>query len=315
MDGLQIKFPMIRPITPYMYQIDKCQHGKSCTFSTSFFNGDLVQVSCNWCAEELGYPNPTIIHSDLCRDYNCMCTPRYKNTFTFLYNALNGILPEDVIHYLVPFYIDLYKCGSQNAERDTQNVERGSTSFDTQNVERGSTCRGPSVHNKPCIHCKTNVCGNCVSVYCDCCNDTILCNSCKNVDYNYFPMLKHGYITFSNEYNACKMCCKYMKKCGWCTQYIFPDETFCGIHTCKRKYEIVNKREYYWLQQYTRFDTLFHEACEWYFTNNRQYQPELLYEAIRLEAIQDFIEQGGGCVFDVPKSMRLLLRGDICHSI
>ena len=77
-------------------------------------------------------------------------------------------------------------------------------------------------------------------------------------------------------------------------------------HTCQVKYDIVNKREYYWLQNFTKFDKFFQNACDWYQTTNRQYEPHLLYDAIKLEALEDFLEQGG-CKLDIPKSMRYFI--------
>jgi hypothetical protein len=74
-------------------------------------------------------------------------------------------------------------------------------------------------------------------------------------------------------------------------------------HVCERKYDIVNKREYNWLQHFTKFDEFFQNACDWYVDTKRQYDVHLLYDAIKVEAIEDFLEQGG-CIYDVPKSMR-----------
>jgi hypothetical protein len=76
---------------------------------------------------------------------------------------------------------------------------------------------------------------------------------------------------------------------------------------CERKYEIVNKREYYWLQRFTKFDMLFQNACDWYVETKRQYEPCLLYDFIKVEALEDFLEQGG-CIYDVPKSMRYMVK-------
>ena len=77
-------------------------------------------------------------------------------------------------------------------------------------------------------------------------------------------------------------------------------------HMCQVKYDVVNKREYYWLQNFTKFDTLFQHACDWYQNTKRQYDTHLLYEAIKLEALEDFLEQGG-YILDVPKSMRYMV--------
>jgi len=278
MEELLVKFPTIRPITAYMYQVDKCQHGKSCTFSISFFTGNLVQVSCNWCAEELGYTNPSMIHSRLCRDYNCMCVLNKDNVYTFLHSAFNGALPDDIIHYLVPFYIELYKC---------------------------KVCCKSSMHIKKCIHCNTNVCGGCIIDYCDKCNDVVLCKKCIDFGHNYFSSLIHGMECHSCFYKVCNTCCKSLKRCGWCLQYMCATTE---THTCQVKYDIVNKREYYWLQNFTRFDTLFQDACDWYRDTKIQYDVHLLYDAIKVEAIEDYLEQGG-YKLDVPKSLRYMLRG------
>lgn len=276
MEDLLVKFPNIRPITPYVYQVDKCQHGKACTFSTSFFTGNLVQVSCNWCAAELGYNNPIIIHSILCQDYNCMCVLERDNVYTFLHKIFYKTLSEDVIYYLVPFYIDLYKC---------------------------KACSKSSTHVKTCIHCNTNVCGGCIIDYCDKCNDVVLCKRCLDFGNHYFSSLIHGMECHHCFYKVCNKCTSDFKKCGWCLQYMCMKT---DTHVCQQKYEIVSKREYYWLQSFTKFDEFFQNSCDWYVEKKRNYDPYILYDAIKLEALEDYIEQGG-CVLDVPKSMRYLV--------
>jgi hypothetical protein len=275
MEALQVKFPDIHPITPFVYKVDTCVHGKACKFYASFFSGDLVRVSCNWCAAELGYDNPTTIHSELCQDYVCMCDLEADSVYTFLYNTLGVKLPPDVVHYIVPMYIDLHKCDG---------------------------CAIPSLHLRKCIHCKTDVCKECIVEQCDKCND-ILCKKCIEFERNHYSQLIHGLECTTCFYKICTSCQSGFNTCGWCLKYMCLETT---THTCQAKYEIVNSREYYWLQNYTRFDELFQFACNWYHEKSRYYETDCLYDVIKIEALEDFIEQGG-CVWDIPLSMRDLV--------
>lgn len=274
-ENLQIKFPTIRPKTMYSYQVDKCQHGKECIFLFSMFTGQLMQISCNWCAEECGYNNPTTIHSNLCQDYNCMCDLEFNNVLTFLTSCFHDILPYDMIEYLVPFYQKLYIC---------------------------KVCEHSRMNLKECVHCHSNVCRGCTIDSCDTCHEALLCRQCLQHGHNYFTTLLHG-IECHNclYYKMCKMCCdKSLKKCGWCFQYMCPS---IQKHTCQYKYDIINKRDYYWLQRYTNFDNLFQETADWYHSQNKHYEAHILYDYIEREAVEEYIEQGGD-VCDVPTNIR-----------
>lgn len=276
-ETLQKKFPNIKPVTPYIYKVDKCQHGKECVYKMSLFSNNIIQISCNWCAEEFGYTNPTYIHSRLCQNYNCMCNLDTNCVFNFLYSSFKNVLSEDLIYYLVSFYQNMYNC---------------------------NICNIKNLQVKKCIHCNTVVCKNCVYDYCDNCSEVVLCKKCIEYDNNYFSSLIHGTECHTCLYKICKLCEKLFKKCGWCLEYMCKNT---DIHKCNRKYEIVNKREYYWLQFFTKFDTLYQEACDWYQQTKRTYDPYYLYEAIKIEALENFLEQGG-YILDIPKSMRYLIK-------
>lgn len=276
-ETVKSRFPNIRSITLYIYKVDMCQHGKECTFKISSTN-TVLQISCNLCAQEFGYTNPTYIHSNLCKDYNCICDLQSINVYKYLQSALGTLLPSDIIiHYLVPNYQNLYKC---NVCNDKTNL-----------------------HIKKCIHCSIRVCNECVYDYCDKCFEIVVCKNCIHYGNTYFSSLIHDMKCNTCFYKVCKACRNLFKKCGWCLEHMC---TNIISHMCFHKYEIVNKREYYWLQSYTNIDKLYQNICDWYQQTNQIYEPYLLYEVIKMEALQGFLEQGG-YILDIPKSMRYLV--------
>ena len=275
------KFPDIKCTSNNVYKVDKCQHGKECTFYFSMFKSELLQMSCNWCSEEiLGTSLTTTIHSKLCCNYNCMCDLEPKNVLHFLYNIFNTKLPFDMIEYLVPFYIKQYTC---------------------------NFCTIANLHLNTCIHCHNQVCKGCTIDYCDKCQEILLCRQCLHEGYNYFTTILHNidcHYCLNNTY--CKMCSnKLLKKCGWCLQYTCPNII---EHDCDVKQDtIYDKRAHYWLKTFTDFDNCFQEMVDWYQAQDKPYQVDILYEAMQLEALEKYLELGND-VYNIPKSLRWLVQ-------
>ena len=209
-------------------------------------------------------------------------TPR--SVYTYLYNLFHSKLSDDMIYYLVPFYIKQYECRH---------------------------CLIPCTTIKQCIHCKTNVCDNCTFEKCTHCGDNVLCKGCMFNEYKHFTTLLHDLKCDSTclTYKLCNVCAKdNVEKCGWCFKLLCPQMT---QHDCILKYNIVKDdiEGYKWLNDNTNFSTLFDDACKWYHKTEGYYEPHVLYEYIQGESLEEYLKEGND-VDKIPDSIYHLLQNN-----
>lgn len=204
-----------------------------------------------------------------------------NSVFMYLHNLFSSKLPDDMIYYLVPFYIKQYEC---------------------------KHCLIPDVKIKQCIHCKKNACKKCTIEMCTHCNgDSVLCKGCMYNEYKHFTTLLHDLrCDMCLTYKMCNGCAKkYVQRCNWCFKLLCPQMT---IHDCSLKYDIIkdDMEGYLWLNNNTKFVKMFENACKWYQKTGTYYEPHILYEYTQGESLEEYLNDGGD-VDKIPDSMYHLI--------
>lgn len=203
-----------------------------------------------------------------------------NSVYMYLHDIFSSKLPDDMISYLVPFYIKQYECVH---------------------------CLIPHQNIKQCIHCKKNVCKMCVVETCTRCNNSILCKCCMYNQYKHFTTLLHDLKCDSClTYKLCNACGKkYIERCGWCFKLLCPQMT---QHDCPLKFNIIKDDidGYLWLNNNTKFIQNFYNACKWYHQKGTYYEPHILYEHIQSESLEDYLNDGGN-VDKIPDSIYHLI--------